>query len=261
VEQGWRIILTNISLKEVLSILGHISGCENYCDTLLGQSKDYLDNYQFFKWSESDVFGISPERNVHLYSIDADAIHSFLQYIEESKVDPQVIFSFYNNDSSIRKNFGARNLTSRPFYSLSKIPERFETINNSLEYRLANVSDQSIVNRWYESFNKEESSSWAIPDLMKDPELKLYLFFLNSEFVGAAANTLLSEDRLWIGRLWIDPEARGKGLGTSFMQKLENVALAENKTISLLVAENNKKALGLYSKLGYQIVSSNCYWY
>jgi ribosomal protein S18 acetylase RimI-like enzyme len=254
-------ILTKISLKEVLSILDHISGCENYRDTLLGQSKDSLDNYQFFKWSGSDVFGISPERNVHLYSIDADAIHSFLRYIEQSKVDPQVIFSFYKNDSLIRNIFAARNLTSRPFYSLNKIPERFETTNNSLEYRLANVSDQLIVNHWYESFNKEESSSWAIPDLMKDPELKLYLFFLNSEFVGAAANTLLSEDRMWIGRLWIDPEARGKGLGTSFMRKLENVAVTENKTVSLLVSENNHKALGLYSKLVYQAVSSNCLWF
>lgn len=253
--------LTKISLKEAFLILGDLSVCENYHDTLLSQSEDYLKGYNFFKWSDSDLFGISPENNIHLYSIDTEAVHSFLHYVRESNITPEVVFSFNTNDPLIRKIFEARALTARPFYSLKKVPERFEDHNDSLKYRLANIFDQLIVNHWYESFNKEESSHWAIPDLLKEPKLKLYLFFLNSEFVGAAANTLFSEDRLWVGRLWIDPVARGTGLGASFMRKLENVALAENKTISLLVAEGNQKALGLYSKLGYQIVSENCYWY
>ncbi len=130
-----------------------------------------------------------------------------------------------------------------------------------MECRLAKTDDQSIVNQWYKKFNEKELSSWDTPDLSKNPTFKLYLLFLNSEFVGAAANTLQSTDRLWIGRLWIEPKYRKRNLGTSIMNRLESEAMKENKTVSLLVSNTNQKAMGLYSKLGYQKVSSNCYWY
>ncbi len=253
--------LSKISFEEAHRLLLVLTGCENYHDTLLGQPDEYLNEYQFFKLSENDLFGISPEKNIHLYSNNESAILSFLGYLVTNKITPEVIFSFYNNDSIIRNFFKNRNLTSRPFFYLSKQPLHPEALSNSLESRLARIEDQSIVDLWFKRFNEEELSSWAIPDLSKNPSLKLYLLFLNSEFVGAAANTLQSSNRLWIGRLWIDPKARKQNLGTSIMKKLENVAIEENKTMSLLVGNNNQKALALYSKLGYKTVSSNCYWY
>jgi ribosomal protein S18 acetylase RimI-like enzyme len=253
--------LSKISFEDALKSLFIITGCENYHDTLLGQSNEYLNEYQFFKVSENDIFGISPEKNIHLYSKNEAAILNFLQHLETIKINSKVIFSFYNNDSLIRNFFKSRKLTSKPFFYLAKQPIHPETLSNSLEARLATFEDQPIVDLWYKNFNEEELSSWATPDLSKNPSLKLYLLFLNSEFVGAAANTLQSSDRLWIGRLWIDPKARNQNLGTSIMKKLESVAIEENKTMSLLVANNNEKALALYTKLGYQTVSFNCYWY
>ena len=233
--------LSKISFKEALKLLFILTGCENYHDTLLGQSDEYLNEYQFFKESENDVFGISLEKNIHLYSKNETAILNFLQHLETIKISPEVIFSFYNNDSLIKDFFKNRNLTSKSFFYLAKKPLEPEALSNSLEARLARIEDQPIVDHWYKNFNEEELSSWATPDLSKNSSLKIYLLFLNSEFVGAAANTLQSLDRLWIGRLWIDPKARNQNLGTSIMKKLENLAIKENKTMSLLVGHNNQK--------------------
>jgi GNAT superfamily N-acetyltransferase len=255
------MVLTEIATKNALHLLDRLPACHNYHDSLIAQSTDYLQSYKFFRDSTKDIFGISPDLNIHLYSHNTSSILNFANHLKEIQIQPKVFFSFYGNDSLLRSITKNRNLTARPFYYLNKAPIVTQNIDDSLECRLAKVSDQALVNLWYEKFNEEEQSNWEVPNLTTNPNLKLYLFFSKDEFIGAAANTLLSLKRLWIGRLWIAPSMRNRNLGTAVMKKLENVAKEENKTMSLLVSNHNVKALGLYKKLNYKMISSNSYWY
>lgn len=251
--------LTKTEAKEFLLLLRDIPACDNYLDNLLTQDKEYLSKYLFFKVTDQDLFGISPEGNFHIYSTDEVAIRLFATH--EIPANSGLLFSYFENDSLLRKLF-PRNWTSRPFYYLNKRPQRSEvTGQNSLVIRPADINDQELVNKWYASFNAEEGSNWPTPDLQTVPIPRLYLAHLDGAFVGAAANTLRSDSRLWVGRLWVDKSQRGKGIGDGLMKSIESLALSEGKTVSLLVSKENMVALKLYNNLKFQQVSLNAYWH
>jgi ribosomal protein S18 acetylase RimI-like enzyme len=252
---------TKIDFTSFIKTLNNLPSCENYHDSLINQSEDYLANYRFYKTATNDLFSISPESNVHLYTNDTVQVALFLGLLDELKVSPKVFFSYFSNDIVLREYLKERSLTSRPFYYLKKHPTNFVTSDSSFTFRLATENDQEAINLWYERFNDEEGATWAVPVLKDNPSLRLYLLYSNSKFVGAAANTLLSESRLWIGRLWVEKEERKKNIATQLMKELETIAFNEGRDSSLLVALHNEKALGLYRKLGYQEVSLNSYWY
>ena len=252
---------TKIDFTSFIETLNGLPSCENYHDSLINQSEDYLANYRFYKTPTNDLFSISPEFNVHLYTKDTFQVALFLGFLDELKVSPKVFFSYFSNDLVLRDYLKERSLTSRPFYYLKKHPTSLLKSDISFTFRLATENDQETINLWYERFNEEEGASWAVPVLKVDPSLKLYLMYSNSKFVGAAANTLLSESRLWVGRLWIEKEERKKNIATQLMTELENTAFNEGRDSALLVSLHNEKALGLYRKLGYQELSLNSYWY
>ena len=59
-----------------------------------------------------------------------------------------------------------------------------------------------------------------------------------------------------IHKLYISPNAQGKGLGKHFIQKIAQIAQAEGaKTLELLVNRNNT-ALDFYEKVGFVIVKA-----
>ncbi len=252
--------LTKIDFENASALLESNPRCDNYLDGLVSQTESYKEKYTFFRNGSDDIFGISPEGNVHLYSEDQQDIHDFLKRVEELSINPAVIFSYFSNDLLIRESFKKRTLTSRPFFYLKKIAIKSELPGNSI-IKLATFQNQDLVNSWFKSFNEEESSNWDTPQLIVNPDIKLYLVFQDDNFAGAAANTLLSNSRLWVGRLWIMPNYRKHGLATELMNHLESVAKIENKDVSLLVSNHNIKALNLYTNLEYKTISSNCFWY
>lgn len=252
--------LTKIDFTNASKLLGNNPRCDNYLDSLLSQSESYKEKYTFLKNDCDDIFGISPEGNIHLYSEDQHSIQIFFDRIAELSINPAVIFSYSSNDFLIRESCKQRTLVSRPFFYLKKLPKKLKFTGNSV-IKLATSQDQELVNSWYKSFNEEESSNWDTPQLLVSPDIKLYLIFHDDKFAGAAANTLLSNSRLWIGRLWIMPNYRKHGLATELMNHLETVAKIENKDVSLLVSNHNIKALNLYTNLEYKTISSNCFWY
>ena len=63
----------------------------------------------------------------------------------------------------------------------------------------------------------------------------------------------ISEADGWaiISRIWVAPEARGKGLGRKVLRALENYAAAAK--LALQVASDNEVAIELYKTEGYEI--------
>ncbi len=188
----------------------------------------------------------STENNLHVYTQNEEVIQNFMR-----DKNFNLIFSLHSN------HFLFANKKVKAFYYLNKTP--MHTEEDSL--LLADSTHQNFVNNWYAEFNKEEGSNWETPDLAKQQKGRLFLFEHDNQIVGGASNTLVSNSRLWIGRLWIDPRYRSMGHGLRFMRALENIAYKENKKISLLVTDTNERALALYKKLNYSEISLNAYWY
>jgi ribosomal protein S18 acetylase RimI-like enzyme len=60
-----------------------------------------------------------------------------------------------------------------------------------------------------------------------------------------------SDDRHVVG-LWVDPDARRRGVGTALLAAVVAAARAEEaRTVSLWVADDNDAASGLYGRLGF----------
>jgi predicted GNAT family acetyltransferase len=57
--------------------------------------------------------------------------------------------------------------------------------------------------------------------------------------------------------IWVNPEERGKGYGLRCMSQLSRSLLMQTDAVSLLVNEQNKRALALYPKAGYKL--RGCY--
>ncbi len=68
-------------------------------------------------------------------------------------------------------------------------------------------------------------------------------------------------DGLEIIDLGVHPDFRGRGLGEALMQKLIAKVQNESTKIFLEVAETNVAALGLYQKLGFQILQKRQNYY
>ena len=63
------------------------------------------------------------------------------------------------------------------------------------------------------------------------------------------------ENELYIDGIAVQPEMRGKGIGTQLFNLLESTALENRiKTISLDVVDTNPKAKSLYERLGFVVI-------
>lgn len=239
-------MLIKIPFDLFIQKLTQMPAADNYVDTLFNSDPKYLSEYQFFADDHNNLFGLSPENNLHIYASDEKVIQDFIQ-----DKNPHLIFSLYEKNYL----FSSRNV--KAFYYLNKTAEP----SNKESLILADSTHQEFVNHWYEEFNKEEGSSWKAPDLSLPDSGRLFLLKHDDQIIGGASNTLFSSSRFWVGRLWIDPRYRSLGNGEKMMRALENIAFNENKKISLLVTQTNQKALALYKKLNYAEISLNAYWY
>jgi hypothetical protein len=59
-------------------------------------------------------------------------------------------------------------------------------------------------------------------------------------------------DVFYLEGIYVEPQARGRGLGTRCMAQLSNFLLSQAPSICLLVNEGNREAHSLYRKVGFQ---------
>jgi GNAT superfamily N-acetyltransferase len=71
-------------------------------------------------------------------------------------------------------------------------------------------------------------------------------------WVGMIVGRLLDAETAWLEALWVDPTARGRGLGQALIEAVADWARERGATrLDLSVTENNRAAGGLYARAGF----------
>ena len=125
--------------------------------------------------------------------------------------------------------------------------------------------DKQAIIRWTNSKGADFLQQWAgdalpYPLTIEALNALPHCFRIETEgsFIGMIQQIRVEESNVHIGRFFINPSLTGKGLGTKAMQ-LFIAMLFEDKSvhsISLNVFDDNPIAKGLYTKLGFEVVTT-----
>ena len=113
---------------------------------------------------------------------------------------------------------------------------------------------EELDDRFDTGFDPDRSIS-AAADELTEPEGLLLLGRLHGEPVGCGALKLHDDEPAEIKRMWVDPSARGLGLGRRLLEELEERARRRGATMVRL--ETNRsltEAIDLYRSAGYEEV-------
>jgi len=247
-----------ISFSEIENALQRIPASINYLDTLRQSSKDYISQYKFFRIESGEVFSISPDENLHYYGGNLDSLIHILDFLLLKNINAKMIFTNSSEqiDSLIKSRF---NFSPKPYIYMQADGAATKD-STGLSLREATPADQSAVNHWYSEFNTETKSSWPTPIISSEPS-NLYLIYRDEQFIGGVANTLQSDERFWIGRMWITPSQRQAGIGSLLMQEMLRISSERNKKLSLLVSPDNRIAIKIYERFGFKVIAENTIWY
>ena len=83
----------------------------------------------------------------------------------------------------------------------------------------------------------------------------IFSIFAGQEFVGLIQKIRIEDRNLHIGRLLINPQKQGQGLGSQALRKFVSLAFENGDidSISLNVFVTNTRAQNLYQKEGFEI--------
>lgn len=119
--------------------------------------------------------------------------------------------------------------------------EDFDALRIKLDAYLAYLDGDD--HEFYAQFNKSSSLKNAL------------VYYENNIPVGIGAYKEYDANTAEMKRMYTLPEYRGKGIGKAILTELEHWAKEENYKVSLLeTGYMQKDAIGLYQKLGYQII-------
>ena len=111
-----------------------------------------------------------------------------------------------------------------------------------------------IDERFESGFDFDAAEPFAVDDMV-EPEGVLLLARIGERPVACGALHFFPDAVADVKRMWVDPAARGLGLGRRMLVELE--ALARSRGVTLLRLETNRslvEAVGLYRALGYEEV-------
>lgn len=237
---------------------------ENYLDIQMNMNEEEWSKYRIFQkdlGGESAIAGVSPTGNFNIYASTKELAEEALKYLDKNMSRPSFILGqAWINDlvQEIYKNSVSK---YNPYDYLFK-NENFNSFkSDEFSFRKAEAGDLEIVSKWFSDFNENQNANWDLPNA---DDLKNKNFYLGTnsenELVVACGNTLLNKDRLWIGRLFVYPDHRGKSLGKLMMSFIEGLAKENSQGVSLLVNQSNVVAQKLYRELGYKDLGTNAFW-
>lgn len=240
----------------------------NYHDLMIQLSESEWAAYRVFATSnpQSGVGfgGLSPEGNFNIYATSDDLSESLIRSLLEQnapKQIPSLIRGPIGNLAAIQAIDEIREvgIESLPYHHLEVPSERVRAMSFSTDspYELRRAtdsdSDMALIKTWYTTFNEESGTNWPTPN--RQEVLSKRLFFLVERSTGvvlaAAANTLESRERFWVGRLMVFKPYRGAGVGRALWEKIFALAKTEGKSVAELVFMNNESALRLSDRLGF----------
>jgi ribosomal protein S18 acetylase RimI-like enzyme len=93
----------------------------------------------------------------------------------------------------------------------------------------------------------DDWSSWA-----SDASRVIVVAIDGERWVGMVACRLLEPGSSWLTALWVDPAARGSGLGLRLIDAVADWAHEQGAaTVELSVTTNNRAAAALYARAGF----------
>ena len=129
------------------------------------------------------------------------------------------------------------NLTDQDFNRLIRILDN--TLSNF------NSDIQSTEKNEYHAFN-------SVSDLTD-----AFVAYSFEEAIGCVATKHYAPEVLEMKRLFVDPVARGGGIATKLVNKLESQAYSDGyKRIVVETGKNNSDAIRLYTKMNYQLIDN-----
>ena len=127
------------------------------------------------------------------------------------------------------------------------------------------IENAQFVCQWSNSLGKSFQEQWMgtmIPfpltiHVLQDLE-GIFSIFAGQEFVGLIQKIRIEDRNLHIGRLLINPQKQGQGLGSQALRKFVSLAFENGDidSISLNVFVTNTRAQNLYQKEGFEIVQT-----
>lgn len=144
-------------------------------------------------------------------------------------------------------------------FSITLFPVKNEKLINIVESLAEEIWNEHYIHIIGENqvkyMLKKFQSSEAVSSQIKEGFL-YYLINLNDSYVGYFS-IILKEDHLFLSKIYIKFDCRGKGLGKKVFQFLENLAVYNNLTeIILTVNKNNLNSIKSYEKIGYVVTES-----
>jgi DNA-binding MarR family transcriptional regulator/GNAT superfamily N-acetyltransferase len=92
----------------------------------------------------------------------------------------------------------------------------------------------------------------AKPDEMRAPQGAMLVAYLRGEAIGCGAVKLHGREPCEVKRMWVDPAARGLGLGRRLLAELESLALEDGARLSHIeTSDHLPEAISLYRSAGY----------
>ncbi len=90
--------------------------------------------------------------------------------------------------------------------------------------------------------------------MLRDPSREVYLAVVNDEIVGFIVLIMSGALVGYIQTVAVMPEWRDKGIGSRLLEFAEDKIFAKAPNVFLCVSSFNKKAQGLYQRLGYEVI-------
>ncbi|WP_337089668.1 GNAT family N-acetyltransferase [Leuconostoc pseudomesenteroides] len=135
-----------------------------------------------------------------------------------------------------------------------------------MEIKKVNTTDQDfnklvqILDNTLSSFNggiqSREKAEYHVFNSVSDLT-DVFVAYNIGQPVGCVATKHYSQGILEMKRLFVDPMARGGGIATKLINKLESQAHSNGyKKIVVETGKNNSGAIRLYTKMNYQLIDN-----
>ena len=125
------------------------------------------------------------------------------------------------------------------------------------------LENAQLICQWSNALGESFQKQWMgpkisyplIPQSLQKLE-GVFSIFYGQEFVGLIQKIRLEDRNLHIGRLFINPQKQGQGLGSQALRRFVSLVFENGDidSISLNVYEANQRAQKLYQKEGFEIV-------
>ena len=128
-------------------------------------------------------------------------------------------------------------------YRISKSSDKY--INRLIEYKKITIYEyaKDLSNEEIDKINKYVTSE--VPKLIND----YCNIIVNNKIVGCLL-LINKDDGKLLDEIYLEEEYRNKGIGTEIIKDILN----NNDIVYLWVYKENKKAISLYKKLGFNVI-------